>query len=108
MQSLGQTIGITVFTTVSMTQAAKYLREHLSKQDASHINVSQIFNNDHSTSLSSSNIQSIKEAIAFGLHKEFFILSVIVLITCLVAIWMTQPKSSLESKEGNIKKAEVH
>ncbi|KPD09950.1 hypothetical protein AM501_01380 [Aneurinibacillus migulanus] len=38
MQSLGQTIGITVFTTISMTQAAKYLREHLSKQDASHIN----------------------------------------------------------------------
>ncbi|GED16921.1 MDR family MFS transporter [Aneurinibacillus migulanus] len=108
MQSLGQTIGITVFTTISMTQAAKYLHEHLSKQDASHINVSQIFNNDHSTSLSSSNIQSIKEAIAFGLHKEFFILSVIVLITCLVAIWMTQPKSSLENKEGNTKKAEVH
>jgi len=40
----------------------------------------------------------IKEAIAFGLdlHKEFLILSVIVIITCFVATQMKQSKSSLE------------
>ncbi|GAB0169750.1 hypothetical protein LSPCS325_31870 [Lysinibacillus sp. CTST325] len=54
------------------------------------------FNNNHDTSLSNSKIQSIKEAIAFGLHKEFLILSVIVIITCFVATQMKQSKSSLE------------
>ncbi|MGE7912708.1 MDR family MFS transporter [Lysinibacillus xylanilyticus] len=93
MQSLGQTIGIAVFTAISMTQAAKYLSK---QQDSSHIDVSQIFNNNHDTSLSNSNIQSIKEAIAIGLHKEFLILSVVVIITCFVATQMTQSKSSLE------------
>lgn len=93
MQSLGQTIGIAVFTAISMTQATKYLSK---QQDSSHIDVSQIFNNNHDTSLSNSNIQSIKEAIAFGLHKEFLILSVIIIITCFVATRMTQSKSFLE------------
>lgn len=93
MQSLGQTIGIAVFTAISMTQATKYLSK---QHDSSHIDVSQIFNNNHDTSLSNSNIQSIKEAIAFGLHKEFLILTVIIIITCFVATRMTQSKSFLE------------
>ncbi|HFJ9453625.1 MDR family MFS transporter [Bacillus tropicus] len=99
MQSLGQTIGIAVFTTISMTQTAKYLSEHLSKQDSLNIDVSQIFNNNHASSISGSNIQSLKEAIAFGLHKEFLILSVIALLTCLVSMWMTNQKSTEETKQ---------
>lgn len=101
MQSLGQTIGISVFTMISMTQAAKYLSE---QPDSSHIKVEQIFNQNLDTSLSGSNIQSIKEAIAFGLHKEFIMLLGIVLVTCVVAAWMVQSKHSLE--KGIIKTSE--